>query len=62
MCAYQKGNINIPTRGNRFSQEKVKLCIPKWKNLFPLRGNNGGKLWEKRVPTSTIFLQQIIDG
>ena len=47
MCVYQKGNINIPTRGNRFLQEKVKLCIPKRKNLFPLRGNKGGRYGTK---------------
>ena len=47
MCVYQKGNKNIPTRGNRFLQEKVKLCIPKRKNLFPLRGNKGGSYGTK---------------
>ena len=60
MCVYQKGNINIPTRGNRFSQEKVKLCIPKRKNLFPLRGNNGGKLWDKGRPEKKAWLNVYI--
>ena len=61
MCVYQKGNKNIPTRGNRFLQEKVKLCIPKRKNLFPLRGNKGGSYgtkvnWKRKHGQMNIYI------
>ena len=61
MCVYQKGNKNIPTRGNRFLQEKVKLCIPKRKNLFPLSGNKGGSYgtkvnWKRKHGQMNIYI------